>query len=74
MSLLPDEVLMPCIMVLETIRDVVNIASSRIQEEKRGAGRPPVPASDIVKVMLKTMRLKSMIKYWCTHNIIFEKR
>ncbi|WP_290705464.1 hypothetical protein, partial [Ferroplasma sp. Type II] len=38
--------------VLETIRDVVNIASSRIQEEKRGAGRPPVPASDIVKVML----------------------
>jgi transposase len=38
--------------VLETIRDVVNIASSRIPEEKRGAGRPPVPASDIVKVML----------------------
>jgi transposase len=38
--------------VLETIRDVVNIASSRIQVEKRGAGRPPVPTSDIVKVML----------------------
>ena len=38
--------------VLETIRDVVNIASSRIHEERRGAGRPPVPASDIVKVML----------------------
>ncbi|EQD26055.1 hypothetical protein B2A_15797, partial [mine drainage metagenome] len=38
--------------VLETIRDVVNIASSRIPEEKRGAGRPPVPAPDIVKVML----------------------
>ena len=38
--------------VLETIRDVVNMASSRIPEEKRGAGRPPIPASDIVKVML----------------------
>ncbi|MHB8361877.1 MAG: hypothetical protein ACYDDC_08790, partial [Thermoplasmataceae archaeon] len=38
--------------VLETIRDVVNIASSRIKEEKRGAGRPPIPTSDIVKVML----------------------
>jgi transposase len=38
--------------VLETIRDVVSIASSRIQEEKRGAGRPPVPSPDIVKVML----------------------
>ena len=38
--------------VLETIRDVVNIASSRIPEEKRGVGRPPVPAPDIVKVML----------------------
>ena len=38
--------------VLETIRDVVNIASSRIPEEKRRAGRPSVPASDIVKVML----------------------
>ena len=38
--------------VLETIRDVVNIASSRIQVEKRGAGRPPVPTSDIVKVLL----------------------
>ncbi|EQD75657.1 hypothetical protein B1A_03868, partial [mine drainage metagenome] len=38
--------------VLETIRDVVNIASSRMLEEKRGAGRPPIPTSDIVKVML----------------------
>ena len=38
--------------VLETIRDVVNIASSRIPEEKRGAGRPTVPSPDIVKVML----------------------
>ncbi|OWP57078.1 MAG: hypothetical protein B2I17_02650 [Thermoplasmatales archaeon B_DKE] len=38
--------------VLETIRGVVNIASSRIPGERRGAGRPPVPVSDIVKVML----------------------
>ena len=38
--------------VLETIRDVVNVASSRIPEEKRRPGRPSVPASDIVKVML----------------------
>ena len=38
--------------VLETMRDVVDIASSRIPEKKRGAGRPPVPSSDIVKVML----------------------
>ncbi|MGC8514625.1 MAG: hypothetical protein ACP5OC_00630 [Thermoplasmata archaeon] len=38
--------------VLETIRDVVDLAASRIKEEKRGAGRPPVPAQDIVKVML----------------------
>ena len=38
--------------VLETIKDVVNMASSRVPEEKRGAGRPPVYASDIVKVML----------------------
>ena len=38
--------------ILETIRDVVNIASSRIKEEKRGVGRPPVATSDIVKVML----------------------
>ncbi len=38
--------------VLESIRDVVNIASSRMQERKRTAGRPPVSSSDIVKVML----------------------
>ena len=38
--------------VLETIRDVVNVASSHIPEEKRRVGRPSVPASDIVKVML----------------------
>ena len=38
--------------VLETIRDIVNIAASRIPERKRGPGRPPVPSQDIVKVML----------------------
>ena len=38
--------------LLETIRDIVNIAASRIPEKKRGSGRPPVPAQDIVKVML----------------------
>ncbi|EQD56676.1 hypothetical protein B1A_11426, partial [mine drainage metagenome] len=37
---------------METIREVVNIASSLVPEEKRGAGRPSVPTSDIVKVML----------------------
>jgi hypothetical protein len=38
--------------VLETIRDVVNIASSSMPKERRGAGRPPIPTPDIVKVML----------------------
>ena len=38
--------------VLETIRDVVNIASFHIPKEKRGTGMPPIPSSDIVKVML----------------------
>ena len=38
--------------VLETIRDVVNIAASRIPEKKKGPGRPPVPSQDILKVML----------------------
>ena len=38
--------------VLETIRDIVNIAASRIPERKREPGRPPVPSQDIVKVML----------------------
>lgn len=38
--------------VLDTIRDVVDMASSRIPEEKKGPGRPSVPSSDIVKVML----------------------
>ena len=38
--------------VLETIRDVVNIAVSRMPEKDRGPGRPPVPSQDIVKVML----------------------
>ena len=38
--------------VLETIRDVVDIAVSRIPEKKRGLGRPSVPSQDIVKVML----------------------
>ena len=38
--------------VLETIRDIVNIAASRIPEKKRGPGRPPVPSQDIVNVML----------------------
>ena len=38
--------------VLETIRDVVNIAASRIPEKKKGPGRLPVPSQDISKVML----------------------
>ena len=38
--------------VLETIRDIVNIAVSRMPEKERGPGRPPVPSQDIVKVML----------------------
>ena len=38
--------------VLETMRDIVNIAASRIPEKKKGVGRPPVSSQDIVKVML----------------------
>ena len=38
--------------VLETISDVVSIASLHIPEEKKGARKPPIPSSDIVKVML----------------------
>ena len=38
--------------VLETIRDIVNIAASRIPEKKNGVGRMPVSSQDIVKVML----------------------
>ncbi len=38
--------------ILETIRDIVNIALSRIPEKKSGPGRPHVPYQDIVKVML----------------------
>ena len=38
--------------ILETIRDIVNIAASRIPEKKKGVGRPPVSPQDIVKVML----------------------
>ena len=37
--------------VLETIRDIVNIAVSPMPEKKR-VGRPSVPSQDIVKVML----------------------
>ena len=37
--------------VLETIRDIVNIAASRTPEKKKGVGRPPVSPQDIVKVM-----------------------
>ena len=36
--------------VLETIRDVVNVASPHIPEEKRRAGRPSVPASALYAV------------------------
>ena len=38
--------------VLETIRDVVDIASSNLPKGKKSVGRPPTPESDIVKVML----------------------
>ena len=38
--------------VLETIRDIVDMAASNLPERKKTAGRPPVPASDVVKVML----------------------
>ena len=38
--------------ILETIRDVVDEASSRMDAKKRGPGRPAVPHSDVVKVML----------------------
>jgi len=38
--------------ILETIRDIVDEASSRIETKKRGPGRPAVQHSDIVKVML----------------------
>ncbi len=38
--------------VLETIRDIVNIAVSRMPEKERRPGRPPVQSQDIVKVML----------------------
>jgi transposase len=38
--------------VLETIRDIVDMAASNLPEKKKTAGRPPVPASDVVKVML----------------------
>ncbi|MHB8395608.1 MAG: transposase [Thermoplasmataceae archaeon] len=51
--------------VLETISDVVNIASSRIPRKRMGEGRPPVPSSDIVKVML-------MQAYFGTPNLVAE--
>ena len=38
--------------VLETIRDVVDLASLDTRERKRGPGRPPFRDADIVKVML----------------------
>lgn len=38
--------------ILETIRNIVDIAVSRVPARRRGPGRPPVPQSDIVKVML----------------------
>ena len=38
--------------ILETIRDVVDMATSSLPERRRTAGRPPVPASNIVKVKL----------------------
>jgi len=38
--------------VLETIRDMVNIAVSRIPEKKKGPGRPPMKSQDIVMFML----------------------
>ena len=36
--------------ILESIRDVVDLAASRMPAIRRGVGKPPVPASDIVKV------------------------
>lgn len=41
--------------VLETIRDIVDLANQRLQEKaplEKGPGRPPVPTSDVVKVQL----------------------
>ncbi len=38
--------------ILETIRDIVDEASSRIEGNRKGPGRPAVPPSDVVKVML----------------------
>ncbi len=38
--------------ILETIRDIVDEASSRIERKRKGPGRPAVPPSDVVKVML----------------------
>ena len=38
--------------ILETIRDVVDAAVPNLPGRKKTAGRPPVPTSDIVKVML----------------------
>ncbi len=38
--------------ILETIRNVVDMAASSLPERRRTAGRPPVPTSDVVKVML----------------------
>ena len=38
--------------VLETIKDIVDIATSSIPEKKKGSGRPPVPSQDTVRVML----------------------
>ena len=38
--------------ILETIRNVVDMAASSLPERKKTAGRPPVPTSDVVKVML----------------------
>ena len=38
--------------ILETIRDTVDEASSRMEKRRKGPGRPAVPHSDVVKVML----------------------
>ncbi len=38
--------------ILEAIRDVVDMAASNLPERKKTAGRPKIPDSDIVKVML----------------------
>ena len=51
--------------ILESIRDVVDLAASRMPAIRRGVGKPPVPASDIVKVML-------MQTYFGTPNRIAE--